>query len=118
MYETYFGMKCNPFKKDIQIQNSFEFADFKEVQSRLKYLLNTKGIGLIYFPSELFPQSINIFSLLLVINMLSACPTLKKNMFNSELCIPIFPYSLFVFISIHTKNIKINIIINTAKIDF
>lgn len=47
MYETYFGMKCNPFKKDIQIQDSFEFEDFKEVQSRLKYLLNTKGIGLI-----------------------------------------------------------------------
>lgn len=50
--------------------------------------------------------------------MLSTCPTLKKNMFNSELSILIFPYSLFVFISIHTKNIKINIIINTAKIDF
>lgn len=47
MYETYFGMKCNPFKKDIQIQDSFEFADFKEVQGRLKYLLETKGIGLI-----------------------------------------------------------------------
>ncbi len=47
MYEAYFGMKCNPFKKDIQIQNSFEFDDFKEVQSRLKYLLYTKGIGLI-----------------------------------------------------------------------
>ena len=47
MYETYFGMRSNPFKKDIQIQETFEFADFKEVQSRLKYLLNTKGIGLI-----------------------------------------------------------------------
>lgn len=47
MYETYFGMKTNPFKKDIEIKDTFEFSDFKEVQSRLKYLINTKGIGLI-----------------------------------------------------------------------
>ena len=47
MYESYFGMKTNPFKKDIEIQNTFEFSDFKEVQARLKYLINTKGIGLI-----------------------------------------------------------------------
>ena len=46
MYETYFGMKLNPFKKDIDIKNTYEFKDFKEVQSRLKYLLNNKGIGL------------------------------------------------------------------------
>ena len=46
MYESYFGMKLNPFKKDIDIKNSFEFSDFKEAQSRLKYLLNTRGIGL------------------------------------------------------------------------
>ena len=47
MYESYFGMKTNPFKKDIEIQNTYEFSDFKEVQARLKYLINTKGIGLI-----------------------------------------------------------------------
>ena len=46
MYETYFGKKLNPFKKDIDIKNTYEFKDFKEVQSRLKYLLNNKGIGL------------------------------------------------------------------------
>ena len=47
MYEAYFGMKLNPFKKDIEIKNTYEFKDFKEVQNRLKYLLNNKGIGLI-----------------------------------------------------------------------
>ena len=47
MYESYFGMKINPFKKDIKLQNTYEFKDFKEVQGRLKYLINTKGIGLI-----------------------------------------------------------------------
>lgn len=46
MYMTYFGMKLNPFKKDIEIKNTYEFKDFKEVQNRLKYLLNNKGIGL------------------------------------------------------------------------
>ena len=47
MYEAYFGMKLNPFKKDIEIKNTYEFKDFKEVQNRLKYLLNNKGIGLV-----------------------------------------------------------------------
>lgn len=46
MYETYFGMKMNPFKKDIDIKDTYEFNDFKEVQNRLKYLINNKGIGL------------------------------------------------------------------------
>jgi len=46
MYEAYFGMKLNPFKKDIEIKNTYEFKDFKEVQNRLKYLVNNKGIGL------------------------------------------------------------------------
>lgn len=46
MYEAYFGMKLNPFRKDIDIKNTYEFKDFKEVQNRLKYLLNIKGIGL------------------------------------------------------------------------
>ena len=48
MYESYFGMNINPFKKDIDIRNTYEFNDFKEVQNRLKYLLNNKGIRLIY----------------------------------------------------------------------
>lgn len=46
MIETYFGMKCNPFKKGFEQKNKFEFTDFKEMQARLDYLLKTKGIGL------------------------------------------------------------------------
>lgn len=46
MYESYFGMKMNPFKKDIDIKYTYEFNDLKESNSRLKYLLNNKGIGL------------------------------------------------------------------------
>lgn len=33
MYESYFGMKTNPFKKDIEIQNTYEFSDFKEIKN-------------------------------------------------------------------------------------
>jgi type II secretory pathway predicted ATPase ExeA len=46
MFNTYFGMKCNPFRKDINIANTYELTDFKEVQGRLSYLQKTKGIGL------------------------------------------------------------------------
>lgn len=46
MFETYFGMKNNPFTKDIPLKDTYELADFKEVQARLTYLLKTKGIGL------------------------------------------------------------------------
>ena len=46
MYESYFGMKLNPFKKDIELKNTYQFKDFTEAQSRFKYLLNNKGIGL------------------------------------------------------------------------
>ena len=46
MIETYFGMKCNPFRKGFDQKYTFEFNDFKEMQARLNYLLKTKGIGL------------------------------------------------------------------------
>lgn len=46
MIETYFGMKCNPFQKGFEQKNSYNFADFTEMQARLEYLLKTKGIGL------------------------------------------------------------------------
>lgn len=46
MIETYFGMKCNPFRKGFEQKNKYEFIDFKEMQGRLEYLLKTRGIGL------------------------------------------------------------------------
>lgn len=46
MIETYFGMKCNPFRKGFDQKNRYEFIDFKEMQARLEYLLKTHGIGL------------------------------------------------------------------------
>ena len=46
MFDTYFGMKCNPFQKDIALKDTYELADFKEVQARLAYLQKNRGIGL------------------------------------------------------------------------
>ena len=46
MIETYFGMKCNPFRKGFEQKNKYEFADFKEMQGRLGYLQKVRGIGL------------------------------------------------------------------------
>ncbi len=46
MIETYFGMKCNPFRKGFEQKNKYEFADFKEMQGRLEYLQKIHGIGL------------------------------------------------------------------------
>lgn len=51
-------MKTNPFRKDIDIRDTYEFADFKEAQSRLNHLLNTKRNWAVYGN---FWQGKNIF---------------------------------------------------------
>ena len=48
MIEAYFGMKCNPFKKEFEQKNKFEFTDFIEMQARLNYLIKTKGIRFVH----------------------------------------------------------------------
>lgn len=45
MFQSYYGMSCNPFLKDVDIVNIFESSDYKELISRFKYLLEVKGIG-------------------------------------------------------------------------
>ena len=47
MFTQYFGMKFNPFSKEIPSDNLYESNDFKELESRLKYLQKTRGIGLV-----------------------------------------------------------------------
>ena len=45
MYSTYWGMKCNPFDKSINLKNTFKLDDFLQIQSRLEYLVDKRGIG-------------------------------------------------------------------------
>lgn len=47
MYKAYFGMITAPFTNEIPVSELFEGTQFKEFISRLKYLVETKGIGLV-----------------------------------------------------------------------
>ncbi len=47
MFTQFFGLKFNPFSKEIPAQDLFLSQDLRELESRLKYLQSTRGIGLI-----------------------------------------------------------------------
>ena len=47
MYKTYFGMSGEPFPKDIPPQELFGSSQFKELSTRLDYLVKKRGIGLV-----------------------------------------------------------------------
>lgn len=44
MYQSYYGMSCNPFLKETNVI-PFESNDYKELLSRFHYLTEIKGIG-------------------------------------------------------------------------
>lgn len=47
MFTQFFGLKFNPFSKEIPVEDLFLGRDLVELDSRLKYLQNTRGIGLL-----------------------------------------------------------------------
>jgi len=47
MFLQFFGLKFNPFTKEIESQDLFESEDMKELFSRLKYMQQSRGIFLI-----------------------------------------------------------------------
>jgi type II secretory pathway predicted ATPase ExeA len=47
MFTQFFGLKFNPFSKEIGFDQLFTGQDLKELASRLKYLQQVRGIGLI-----------------------------------------------------------------------
>lgn len=47
MFTQYFGLKYNPFGKEISTDDLFESNDAKELSARLKYLQSIRGIGLV-----------------------------------------------------------------------
>ena len=47
MFKQHFGMKSNPFDKEIDSSNLYAGNDLKELESRLKYMLETRGIFLL-----------------------------------------------------------------------
>ncbi|MBC7342427.1 MAG: AAA family ATPase [Clostridia bacterium] len=47
MFTQFFGLKYNPFTKEIQTDHLFVSRDLAELESRLKYLKQVRGIGLV-----------------------------------------------------------------------
>ncbi len=47
MFTQFFGLKFNPFTKEVPSDKLFISQDLLELESRLKYLENTRGIGLV-----------------------------------------------------------------------
>lgn len=47
MFTQYFGLKFNPFTKEVAVDKLFVSQDLQELESRLKYLQDTRGIGLV-----------------------------------------------------------------------
>lgn len=47
MFTQFFGLKHNPFGKEVDIEHLFLSRDFIELDSRLKYLQTARGIGLV-----------------------------------------------------------------------
>ena len=47
MFTQYFGLKFNPFTKEVAVDKLFTSKDLLELESRLKYLQDTRGIGLV-----------------------------------------------------------------------
>jgi type II secretory pathway predicted ATPase ExeA len=47
MFKQYFGMKINPFEKSVSSSDIYSSADIKELDSRLKYMLECRGVFLL-----------------------------------------------------------------------
>ena len=47
MFETYFGFKKLPFSDEPDAKQLFEHAGWKQVQARLKFLIDHRGAGLL-----------------------------------------------------------------------
>lgn len=47
MFTQFFGLKFNPFRKETPVDELFSSEDGQELNSRLQYLQQTRGIGLI-----------------------------------------------------------------------
>ena len=46
MYRAYWGMRFNPFSKEIKVADAYDSADHKEAGKRMEHLKNVRGIGL------------------------------------------------------------------------
>lgn len=50
MYKEFYGLTFNPFDKSSPVKAAFQSKDHQEMQNRLSFLKNTRGIGLFTAP--------------------------------------------------------------------
>lgn len=50
MYKHFYGLTFNPFDKSAPVKDAFHSKDHLEMQNRLSFLKNTRGIGLFTAP--------------------------------------------------------------------
>lgn len=48
MFKQFFGLTFNPFDKGIDVDKLYQCEDLTELEGRLKYMLDNRGIGLIH----------------------------------------------------------------------
>jgi len=46
MYRAFYGLKCDPFDKGVDISRLYESSDFREFSSRMEYFRRVKGFAL------------------------------------------------------------------------
>lgn len=47
MFKQFFGLTFNPFDKEIEVDKLYKSEDITELEGRLKYMLDNRGMGLI-----------------------------------------------------------------------
>ncbi|MEW9125241.1 MAG: ATP-binding protein [Thermotaleaceae bacterium] len=47
MFKAFYGLTTDPFPKDMETKHHFKSQDFTQALSRLEFLKNTKGFGLL-----------------------------------------------------------------------
>ncbi len=47
MFKQVYGLTFNPFDKEIETDKLYKSSDYNELEQRLKYMLDNRGIGII-----------------------------------------------------------------------
>ena len=91
MYKQFYGLNYNPFDKSLPVKDAFASNDHREMQTRLKYLKTTRGMGLFTaspgmgktYALRCFAETLNLNPNLCEMSCLS---TITVNEFYRQLC--------------------------------
>ena len=91
MFKQHFGMRLNPFDKDTEVDKLYPSRDMQELESRLKYMMESRGIFLLVGePGSGKTTAVRKFAEHLGPSLFKTCylplTTLTVNDFYSALC--------------------------------